>query len=160
MHIKLCESAEVVRMHAKQADRLSAVPSYRSTGSVQLRGAHCTNMIGLIGLASGAWFIHGTGRYFINPNVLIEATVMYANDVCQRQHRLRLQPHQGFRPRMWSVSKTKRSGCLTFRNITPRNGDVRSVAPSRTRKKQDMQKKRPPCGGPSSLSAIQLPRPL
>jgi opacity protein-like surface antigen len=26
-----------------------------------------------------AWFIRGTGRYFINPNVLIEGTVMYAN---------------------------------------------------------------------------------
>jgi opacity protein-like surface antigen len=26
-----------------------------------------------------AWFIRGTGRYFINPNFLIEGTVMYAN---------------------------------------------------------------------------------
>jgi hypothetical protein len=26
-----------------------------------------------------AWFIRGTGRYFVNPNVLIEGTVMYAN---------------------------------------------------------------------------------
>jgi hypothetical protein len=26
-----------------------------------------------------AWFIRGTGRYFINPNVLIEGTVMYDN---------------------------------------------------------------------------------
>jgi len=28
---------------------------------------------------SNAWFIRGTGRYFINPNFLIEGTVMYAN---------------------------------------------------------------------------------
>jgi opacity protein-like surface antigen len=26
-----------------------------------------------------AWFVRGTGRYFINPNFLIEGTVMYAN---------------------------------------------------------------------------------
>jgi hypothetical protein len=26
-----------------------------------------------------AWFVRGTGRYFINPNFLIESTVMYAN---------------------------------------------------------------------------------
>jgi hypothetical protein len=26
-----------------------------------------------------AWFIRGTGRYYINPNFLIEGTVMYAN---------------------------------------------------------------------------------
>jgi hypothetical protein len=26
-----------------------------------------------------AWFLRGTGRYFINPNFLIEGTVMYAN---------------------------------------------------------------------------------
>jgi hypothetical protein len=26
-----------------------------------------------------AWFIRGTGRYFINPNFLIEGTLMYAN---------------------------------------------------------------------------------
>ena len=26
-----------------------------------------------------AWFVRGTGRYFVNPNFLIEGTVMYAN---------------------------------------------------------------------------------
>jgi hypothetical protein len=26
-----------------------------------------------------AWFVRGTGRYFINPNVMLEGTVMYAN---------------------------------------------------------------------------------
>jgi len=26
-----------------------------------------------------AWFLRGTGRYFVNPNFLIEGTVMYAN---------------------------------------------------------------------------------
>jgi hypothetical protein len=26
-----------------------------------------------------AWFIRGTGRYFVNPNFLLEGTVMYAN---------------------------------------------------------------------------------
>jgi len=28
---------------------------------------------------ANAWFLRGTGRYFINPNFLIEGTVMYAN---------------------------------------------------------------------------------
>jgi hypothetical protein len=28
---------------------------------------------------ANAWFIRGTGRYFINPNFMIEGTVMYAN---------------------------------------------------------------------------------
>jgi hypothetical protein len=28
---------------------------------------------------TNAWFIRGTGRYFINPNFLMEGTVMYAN---------------------------------------------------------------------------------
>ena len=36
------------------------------------------------GIASAnAWFIRGTGRYFINPSLLIEGTC----DVCQWQHR-------------------------------------------------------------------------
>jgi hypothetical protein len=29
--------------------------------------------------SANAWFIRGTGRYFVNPNFLIEGTVMYAN---------------------------------------------------------------------------------
>jgi hypothetical protein len=28
---------------------------------------------------TNAWFIRGTGRYFVNPNFLLEGTVMYAN---------------------------------------------------------------------------------
>jgi hypothetical protein len=28
---------------------------------------------------TNAWFIRGTGRYFINPNFMLEGTVMYAN---------------------------------------------------------------------------------
>jgi outer membrane protein with beta-barrel domain len=28
---------------------------------------------------TSAWFIRGTGRYFINPNFMLEGTVMYAN---------------------------------------------------------------------------------
>jgi hypothetical protein len=28
---------------------------------------------------TSAWFVRGTGRYFINPNFLLEGTVMYAN---------------------------------------------------------------------------------
>jgi hypothetical protein len=35
--------------------------------------------IGNGGDSVNAWFIRGTGRYFINPNFLIEGTVMYAN---------------------------------------------------------------------------------
>jgi opacity protein-like surface antigen len=31
------------------------------------------------GFDTNAWFVRGTGRYFINPNFLIEGTVMYAN---------------------------------------------------------------------------------
>ena len=29
--------------------------------------------------SANAWFVRGTGRYFVNPNFLIEGTVMYAN---------------------------------------------------------------------------------
>ena len=38
-------------------------------GTVESRGIDSVN----------AWFIRGTGRYFFNPNFLIEGTVMYAN---------------------------------------------------------------------------------
>src|SRR5262245_27203763 len=31
-----------------------------------------------------AWFLRGTGRYFVNPNFLIEGTVMYANGSIDR----------------------------------------------------------------------------
>jgi Outer membrane protein beta-barrel domain len=47
-----------------------------------------------------AWFIRGTGRYFINPNVLIEGTVMYADgslDVSQSG------PSVGFNTWTWDV---------------------------------------------------------
>jgi hypothetical protein len=37
--------------------------------------AGCCNNIDSV----NAWFIRGAGRYFINPNFLIEGTVMYAN---------------------------------------------------------------------------------
>jgi hypothetical protein len=38
--------------------------------------------LGTIGLGTdsiNAWFVRGTGRYFVNPNFLVEGTVMYAN---------------------------------------------------------------------------------
>src|SRR5690242_16205426 len=39
--------------------------------------------VGYIGMANidseNAWFLRGVGRYYVNPNFLIEGTVMYAN---------------------------------------------------------------------------------
>jgi len=48
-----------------------------------------------------AWFIRGTGRYFINPNFLIEGTVMYANgDI---DFNFGNQGFQGFQTWSWQV---------------------------------------------------------
>jgi len=46
-----------------------------------------------------AWFIRGTGRYFINPNFLLEGTVMYANGNID----LNGDPSVGFRTLTWGV---------------------------------------------------------
>jgi hypothetical protein len=50
--------------------------------------------------SANAWFIRGTGRYFINPNFLIEGTVMFASgniDVCCSS------PSLGFETLTWGV---------------------------------------------------------
>jgi hypothetical protein len=47
-----------------------------------------------------AWFIRGTGRYFINPNFLIEGTVMYANGNVDLQFG---EPSIGFQTWTWGV---------------------------------------------------------
>jgi hypothetical protein len=47
-----------------------------------------------------AWFIRGTGRYFINPNFLIEGTVAYANGNIDFNFG---DPSQGFQTWTWGV---------------------------------------------------------
>jgi hypothetical protein len=47
-----------------------------------------------------AWFLRGTGRYFINPNFLIEGTVMYADGSI---HANTGDPSVGFHTWTWGV---------------------------------------------------------
>jgi opacity protein-like surface antigen len=47
-----------------------------------------------------AWFIRGTGRYFVNPNVLIEGTIMYANGRINFNDDL---PSEGFQTWSWQA---------------------------------------------------------
>src|SRR5262249_3684670 len=55
-------------------------------------------------VSANAWFLRGTGRYFINPNFLIEGTVMYANgklnddDICCGNN-----PSVGFQTWTWGA---------------------------------------------------------
>jgi hypothetical protein len=63
------------------------------------------------GNSVNAWFLRGTGRYFINPNFLIEGTVMYANgniDVCCRD------PSLGFETWTWGVKGEWRFATAPF----------------------------------------------
>jgi Outer membrane protein beta-barrel domain len=46
-----------------------------------------------------AWFIRGTGRYFVNPNFLIEGTVMYANGRLDFSG----DPSEGFQTWSWQA---------------------------------------------------------
>jgi hypothetical protein len=58
-----------------------------------------------------AWFIRGTGRYFINPNFLIEGTVMYANgDVDPTSS----GPSVGFQTWTWGVKGEWRFATAPF----------------------------------------------
>src|SRR5262249_11794747 len=47
-----------------------------------------------------AWFLRGTGRYFVNPNFLIEGTVMYANGRVDRNFG---DPSFGFQTWSWQA---------------------------------------------------------
>jgi opacity protein-like surface antigen len=47
-----------------------------------------------------AWFLRGTGRYFVNPNFLIEGTVMYANGHIDRNFG---DPTLGFQTWSWQA---------------------------------------------------------
>jgi hypothetical protein len=47
-----------------------------------------------------AWFIRGTGRYFFNPNFLLEGTVMYANGNIDFKNS---DPSLGFQTWTWGV---------------------------------------------------------
>jgi hypothetical protein len=55
---------------------------YWSQFTLYAQGGYDTTL-GTIGAndanSINAWFIRGTGRYFVHPNLLIEGTVMYAN---------------------------------------------------------------------------------
>src|SRR5262249_25617011 len=58
-----------------------------------------------------AWFIRGTGRYFINPNFLIEGTVMYANGNMDFNFG---EPSIGFQTWTWSVKSEWRFATAPF----------------------------------------------
>jgi opacity protein-like surface antigen len=47
-----------------------------------------------------AWFVRGTGRYFVNPNLLIEGTVMYANGHIDSNFG---EPSPGFQTWSWQA---------------------------------------------------------
>jgi opacity protein-like surface antigen len=57
-----------------------------------------------------AWFLRGTGRYFINPNVLIEGTVTYANGNVDRS----LGPSLDFQTWTWGVKGEWRFATAPF----------------------------------------------
>src|SRR5262245_42956915 len=57
-----------------------------------------------------AWFIRGTGRYFINPNFLIEGTVMYANGNFDRSS----GPSLDFQTWTWGVKGEWRFATAPF----------------------------------------------
>jgi hypothetical protein len=57
-----------------------------------------------------AWFLRGTGRYFINPNFLIEGTVMYANGNID----INGDPSTGFNTWTWGVKGEWRLATAPF----------------------------------------------
>jgi hypothetical protein len=58
-----------------------------------------------------AWFLRGTGRYFINPNFLIEGTVMYANGNVDFSFG---DPSAGFQTWTWGVKGEWRFATAPF----------------------------------------------
>ena len=58
-----------------------------------------------------AWFLRGTGRYFINPNFLIEGTVMYANGNIDLNYG---DPNIGFNTWTWGVKGEWRFATAPF----------------------------------------------
>jgi len=57
-----------------------------------------------------AWFLRGTGRYFLNPNFLIEGTVTYANGNVDRS----LGPSLDFQTWTWGVKGEWRFATAPF----------------------------------------------
>ena len=58
-----------------------------------------------------AWFLRGTGRYFVNPNFLIEGTVMYANGNIEFRFG---DPSIGFETWTWGVKGEWRFATAPF----------------------------------------------
>jgi len=58
-----------------------------------------------------AWFIRGTGRYFVNPNFMIEGTVMYANGNVDFNFG---DPSVGFQTWTWGVKGEWRFATAPF----------------------------------------------
>jgi hypothetical protein len=58
-----------------------------------------------------AWFIRGTGRYYINPNFMIEGTVMYANGNIDFSFG---EPSVGFQTWTWGVKGEWRFATAPF----------------------------------------------
>jgi opacity protein-like surface antigen len=65
-----------------------------------------------------AWFLRGTGRYFINPNFLIEGTVMYANGNVDFSR----DPSIGFQTWTWGVKGEWRFATAPFSVFTKYQG--------------------------------------
>jgi hypothetical protein len=86
---------------------------YWNQFTLYAQGGYDTTL-GTIGFGTdsiNAWFIRGTGRYFVNPNFVIEGTVMYANGnidtVC-------CEPSVGFQTWTWGLKGEWRFAAAPF----------------------------------------------
>jgi hypothetical protein len=75
---------------------------YWSQFTLYLQGGYDTTL-GTVGFGDvdsiNAWFIRSTGRYFVNPNFLLEGTFMYANGNVD----FLFGPSQGFQTWVWQA---------------------------------------------------------
>jgi hypothetical protein len=70
--------------------------------------------VGSVGFGTdsiNAWFIRGTGRYFVNPNFLIEGTVMYADGRIDFNSGF---PSEGFQTWSWQAKAEWRFATAPF----------------------------------------------
>jgi len=70
-----------------------------------------TTLNSAFGTDINAWFLRGTGRYFVNPNFLIEGTVMYANGNIDSSFG---DPSVGFQTWTWGVKGEWRFATAPF----------------------------------------------
>jgi hypothetical protein len=76
---------------------------YWNQFTLYLQGGYDTT-VGTVGFSEvdtiNAWFIRSTGRYFVNPNFLLEGTFMYANGNVDFNFG---EPSQGFQTWVWQA---------------------------------------------------------